>query len=40
MSKQGIMVALIGIVVGLFVLGASPFYVVDVTQKRHRRSIG
>lgn len=32
MTKQGIMVGLVIVVLGLFVLGASPFYVVDVTQ--------
>ena len=32
MSKQGFAVAFIGIVIGLLVLGASPFYIVDVTQ--------
>jgi membrane protease subunit HflC len=32
MSKQGIAIALIAVVVGLFVLGASPLFVVDVTQ--------
>ncbi len=32
MSKQGFILALLGIVLGLFILGASPFYIVDVTQ--------
>lgn len=32
MTKQGIMVGLVIVVLGLFVLGASPLYVVDVTQ--------
>ncbi|HNJ21624.1 MAG TPA: SPFH domain-containing protein, partial [Nitrospira sp.] len=32
MSKQGFAVAFVGIVIGLLILGASPFYIVDVTQ--------
>ena len=32
MSKQGVIIAVIAVVIGLFVLGASPFFVVDVTQ--------
>ena len=32
MSKQGLVIALIAVVIGLFVLGASPLFVVDVTQ--------
>ena len=32
MTKQGLAIALIAITVGLFVLGASPLFVVDVTQ--------
>ena len=32
MSKQGFILAFVGIVLGLLILGASPFYVVDVTQ--------
>jgi membrane protease subunit HflC len=32
MTKQGFIIALIAVVVGLFVLGASPLFVVDVTQ--------
>ncbi len=32
MSRQGFILAFIGILIGLFVLGASPFYIVDVTQ--------
>jgi modulator of FtsH protease HflC len=31
-TKQGFIIALIAVVVGLFVLGASPLFVVDVTQ--------
>jgi len=31
-SKQGVIIAVIAVVIGLFVLGASPFFVVDVTQ--------
>ena len=32
MSKQGLTIAVIAVTVGLFVLGASPLFVVDVTQ--------
>ena len=32
MTKQGFIIVLIAVVVGLFVLGASPLFVVDVTQ--------
>lgn len=32
MSKQGFILAFVGVLVGLLVLGASPFYIVDVTQ--------
>jgi membrane protease subunit HflC len=32
MTKQGIAIALVAVVVALFVLGASPLFVVDVTQ--------
>ncbi|MBH0189540.1 MAG: protease modulator HflC [Nitrospira sp.] len=32
MTKQGLAIALIAVVVGLFVLGASPLFIVDVTQ--------
>ncbi|MDH4329811.1 MAG: protease modulator HflC [Nitrospira sp.] len=32
MTKQGLVVVLIAVIVGLFVLGASPLFVVDVTQ--------
>ncbi len=32
MTKQGFVIALIGVILGLFILGASPFFVVDVTQ--------
>jgi len=32
MTKQGIMIGLVIVVLGLFVLGASPLFVVDVTQ--------
>jgi len=32
MTKQGFLIALIAVIVGLFVLGASPFFIVDVTQ--------
>ena len=32
MSKQGFILAFIGLVLGLLILGASPFYVVDVIQ--------
>lgn len=32
MTKQGFMIAVAAVVVGLFILGASPLFVVDVTQ--------
>ena len=32
MTKQGFLIALLGILIGLLILGASPFYIVDVTQ--------
>ena len=32
MTKQGLTIALIVVVLGLFLLGASPFFIVDVTQ--------
>ncbi|MEY4527949.1 MAG: FtsH protease modulator HflC [Nitrospirota bacterium] len=32
MSKQGLIIAVIAVTIGLFVLGASPLFVVDVTQ--------
>jgi membrane protease subunit HflC len=32
MTKQGLLIALIAVGVGLFVLGASPLFIVDVTQ--------
>jgi membrane protease subunit HflC len=32
MTKQNFIIALIAVVIGLFVMGASPFFVVDVTQ--------
>jgi len=32
MTKQGIVIALLAVTVGLFVLGASPLFVVDVIQ--------
>ncbi len=32
MSKQGIIIAVIVVVVGLFLLGASPLFIVDITQ--------
>jgi membrane protease subunit HflC len=32
MTKQGFILALVGILIGLLILGASPFYVVDVTE--------
>ena len=32
MSKQGFVIAFVGIIIGLLILGASPFYIVDVTQ--------
>ena len=32
MSKQGLITAVIAVTIGLFVLGASPLFVVDVTQ--------
>lgn len=32
MSKQGFILALVGILLGLLILGASPFYIVDVIQ--------
>lgn len=32
MTKQGMMIAVIAVVIGLFVLGASPLYIVDITQ--------
>jgi membrane protease subunit HflC len=32
MTKQGLVIALVAVVIGLFVLGASPLFVVDVTQ--------
>lgn len=32
MSKQGLIIAVIAVIIGLFVLGASPLFVVDVTQ--------
>lgn len=32
MTKQGLTIALIVVILGLFLLGASPFFIVDVTQ--------
>lgn len=32
MSRQGLVIALVAVVIGLFLLGASPLFVVDVTQ--------
>ncbi len=32
MTKQGMIIAVIAVIIGLFVLGASPLYVVDITQ--------
>ena len=32
MTKQGFVTALIAVVIGLFILGASPFFITDVTQ--------
>ena len=32
MSKQGLTIAVIAVFIGLLVLGASPLFVVDVTQ--------
>jgi membrane protease subunit HflC len=32
MTKQGFVIGLIAVIIGLFMLGASPFFVVDVTQ--------
>ncbi|HEY7533548.1 MAG TPA: protease modulator HflC [Nitrospiraceae bacterium] len=32
MTRQGLTIALVVVVLGLFVLGASPFFIVDVTQ--------
>ena len=32
MTRQGMLIALVVVVVGLFFLGASPFFIVDVTQ--------
>ena len=40
MSKQGFILAAIGIVLGLFILGASPFLHRRRDPKRHRRPIG
>jgi hypothetical protein len=32
MSKQGFRIAVIAVLIGLFLLGASPLFVVDVTS--------
>jgi membrane protease subunit HflC len=32
MTKQGLVIALIAVAIGLFILGASPLFVVDITQ--------
>lgn len=32
MTKQGLIIALIAVAIGLFILGASPLFVVDITQ--------
>ncbi len=32
MTKQGFIIALLVVVIGLFLLGASPFFIVDITQ--------
>ena len=32
MNKQGFLIALVGVVIGLFFLGASPLFTVDITQ--------
>ena len=32
MTKQGLVIILLAVIVGLFILGASPLFVVDVIQ--------
>ena len=32
MSKQGVIIAVLAVFIGLIVLGASPFFILDVTQ--------
>ena len=32
MSKQGFVIAFVGIIIGMLILGASRFYIVDITQ--------
>ena len=32
MTKQGFIIAVLVVFIGLFVLGASPFFIVDITQ--------
>ena len=32
MTKQGFIIALLVVVLGLFLLGASPLFIVDITQ--------
>ena len=32
MTKQGFIIALLVVIIGLFLLGASPLFIVDITQ--------